>query len=315
MAYTVVMTPRRISLAASIAASSLMAVVLIAPVAAMSVSPQTTRNVDIDLLVDTVKRKDYSAIQLARKIGARAIPELSMLATYSSTAPDSDSGVRELAVQCAAAIEGAEAEAVLVQGLLDPEQSVRIAAYQVLSKKRLSQSSLSPLISAFEASKDLQVRKYTVLAIGRIKGADSAALAPLCRSERDHEVQEACVVAMAGLGDVTARAEFLMRLSRTAAGRPGQPAPPERKAYLEHAEYLHANWLLRGLLPLLDDHSQAVRIGVDGVSMNPEYLRVCDVAVNLAASISQHPFSFAVDGRTNYAQKAIDEVRRYLLLN
>ena len=308
------MTPRRISLAAIIAASSLMAVVLIAPAAAMGVSPQTTGNVDIDLLVDTVKRKDYSAIQQARKIGARAIPQLSMLATYSP-APDSDSGVRELAVQCAAAIEGAEAEAVLVQGLLDPEQSVRIAAYQVLSKKRLSQSSLSPLISAFQASKDLQVRKYTVLAIGRINGADSAALTPLCRSERDHEVQEACVVAMAGLGDVTARAEFLMRLSRTAAGRPGQPAPPERKAYLEHAEYLHANWLLRGLLPLLDDHSQAVRIGVDGVNMNPEYLRVCDVAVNLAASISQHPFSFAVDGRTNYARKAIDEVRRYLLLN
>src|SRR5262249_54814473 len=155
---------------------------------------------------------------------------------------------------------------VLVQGLLDQEQSVRIAAYQAVSKKKLSQSSLSPLIAAFEASKDLQVRKNTVLAIGRIKGADSAALTPLCRSERDHEVQEACVVAMAGLGDLTARAEFLMRLSHTAAGGPGQTTPPERKAYLEHAEYLHAKWLLRGLLPLLDDHSRAVRIGVDGVN-------------------------------------------------
>src|SRR5262249_16863579 len=158
--------------------------------------------------------KDYSAIQQARKIGARATPQLSLLATYSSTAPNSDPAVRELALQCAAAIEGAEADAVLVQGLSDPEQSVRIAAYQALSKKTLSPTLLSPLIGAFEASKDLQVRKNTVLAIGRIKGADSAALTPLCRSERDHEVREACVVAMARLGDLTARAEFLMRLSR-----------------------------------------------------------------------------------------------------
>lgn len=265
---------------------------------------------NMDLLVAAIKRKDYTAIRQAQELGSAAVPALSPLAAADVTA---DPDIRELAIQCAAAIAATEAGQIIVNGLLDPDPAVRTAAYQGLAKRDLDPTFESSLLDVFKRSQDPLVRKNTVLVLGRIEGTDMTVLAPLCRKESNREVQEGCMVALAKLGDAAARADFAVRMARTSAGRSDQPVPPERKKYLDYADYIHAPWLLRELLPLLDDRSAAVRIGVDGVKITPEYLRVSDLAVNLVASISQHSFSFSIDKQTNYSDAAIDEVRRFLI--
>jgi hypothetical protein len=69
---------------------------------------------------------------------------------------------------------------------------------------------------------------------------------------------------------------------------------------------------LKPLLPVLEDQSTMVRIGVDGRPEIPEYLRACDLAINLVTAISRKSFSFQIDQKTNYTAAQIAEVRGFL---
>ena len=112
-------------------------------------------------------------------------------------------------------------------------------------------------------------------------------------------------MALARRGDPAGQAEFIRNL-HAAKDR-------DLARYLEYAGAIKAKWLLPALLPILDDKTPLVRIGVDGLPQQPEHLRACDIAVNLVAAISGHRFSFRVAGNVNYSEEQIAEVRAYLL--
>ena len=82
--------------------------------------------------------------------------------------------------------------------------------------------------------------------------------------------------------------------------------------YLDYAGLIKEKWLLPALLPILDDKTPLVRIGVDGEPSQPEHLRACDIAVNLVEDISGHKFSFPVAGNVNYTDAQIAEVKAFL---
>jgi len=83
---------------------------------------------------------------------------------------------------------------------------------------------------------------------------------------------------------------------------------------IEYAEYINQPWAARALVPVLLDKSEMLRIGVDGLpGAVPEYLRACDLAVNAIAKITGATFSFPVNGRTNYTDEQLTEVRQFIV--
>lgn len=123
------------------------------------------------------------------------------------------------------------------------------------------------------------------------------------RKGKGPEAREGCTVALARLNDKDAQTEFINRLHDS--------THRDRPRYLEYCEYIHAQWLLKSLLPLLDDKRPMMHVGIDRPGII-EDLRACDLAVNLIASISRHKFSFEIDGLTNYKDEQLAEVRRFV---
>ena len=68
---------------------------------------------------------------------------------------------------------------------------------------------------------------------------------------------------------------------------------------------------MKPLAALLDDVSKVLRIGVDGRPEFPEYLRACDIAVNLIAELAPAKFSFVVNRLTNYSSGQLAEVKHF----
>lgn len=251
-------------------------------------------------LIQRVLEKDTDAITLAKQVGAGANPELRKLAKHA------DAEVREIALYCLDATGGPGAVETFVESLLDNNAQVRAAGLEGL-EHHPDPTVYPALLQTYDKSRDSSVRQQIALIIGRMsRGVDVKDLRKRLEVEKDAEAREGCIVALARLNDPEAQADFIKRLHESNLR--------DRPRYLECCEYIHAPWLLKPLLPLLGDKENMVYVGLDGVSDITEYLRACDVAVNLIASISGHKFSFAVNGLTNYNDVQLDEVRRYVEL-
>jgi len=106
------------------------------------------------------------------------------------------------------------------------------------------------------------------------------------------------------------KVEFIKRL-RTSSGQ-------ERSDYIRYCEHVREKWLLKGLDALLDDKqgerrkNSLILTPVDIRDPAAELLRVCDIAVNLIASISRATFAFPVNEWTNYSDAQLAEVRAFL---
>ena len=72
-------------------------------------------------------------------------------------------------------------------------------------------------------------------------------------------------------------------------------------------------WLLKHLLPLLDDETKVVQgahVVTDNECREIGGMRMCDLAVEEAAAA--HAFTFKVPQMERYTPAQIDEVRRFL---
>jgi HEAT repeats len=242
--------------------------------------------------------KDRRAILAVRAQGPAAIPELLRLAEN----PEDE--VREIALYGLDEVGDRRALPVFAKALLDPDPMIRGVAVRSLHK-RPDPSVYAELLDAYDKSPEPFVRHNVALMLGRI-GAPTVKPAELVKrfkAEADPFAQEGLIVALAKLGDDVAKERYVALL-HASSGR-------ERGRMLEHAGYIHDRWVLKPLLPILDDTAPVIRIGVDGIP-GPEYLRACDVAVDLAAEISGWRFSFEVAPGTNYTPGDLAEVRRFL---
>jgi len=252
----------------------------------------------MDDLREAVLAGDAGALMLARRSGAASAPALRELLGHAEAHVRETAllGMMELGV--AAALEACQKAA------LDGHPQVRSAAVRGLSAF-LDPSRASVLLELYDRSPDAETRRHLALAYGKMEKAPPAPLKERLAKEREDRAIEGMVAAAARLGDKDAQAEFLKRL-QAATG------VEARARFLEHVEYVGAPWVLKALVPLLDDASPAVRTGADGRGEVPEYLRVRDAAVNLATSISRRKSPFRVEPGLAYGDPETDDVRRFL---
>lgn len=248
-------------------------------------------------LIQQVLDKQPAAALTARQIGPKANLELIKLTR------NDDAKVRRVAVYCLTETGGADAASAFVRLTLDPDSQVRGAALEGLAKHP-AEAAPQSLLDAYGQSHDPYVRQQLMIIAAQVQGVSTAEIRKRYDGENDPEAKEGLVVALAHRADPDGEAEFIRRL-QTSKNR-------DLARYLEYAGEIKAPWLLPALLPVLDDKTPLVRIGVDGLPNQPEHLRACDIAVNLAAEISRQRFSFRVAGNVNYTDAQIVEVKAYL---
>ena len=252
----------------------------------------------MDLLEQKVLNKDPSAVNVAKMMGSSAIPVLKPLAK------NSDEDVRLIAVSCLGYTGGEEAANILIDALTDDSPSVAIEAGRAL-QRNLSPAIYSKLLDVYDKVEDPLLRREIALMLGRIEGANVNDLKQKSKDEKAAEAKEGLMVAMAKLGDSSSRTEFISRL-QSAKDR-------ELKRFLDYVEYIGQTWAVRELSPVLSDKSPLVRVGTDDPMPGEiEYLRACDIALNLIVKITEARFSFKVDGNTNYSDAQLQEARQYL---
>ncbi|MGI6598338.1 MAG: HEAT repeat domain-containing protein [Kiritimatiellia bacterium] len=115
-------------------------------------------------------------------------------------------------------------------------------------------------------------------------------------------MQMACLKALLRLKDDEAEKEVLSLL--------GSNEAESRVKGIECISYADDKKLIPHLVPLLDDKRDAVNVAPSGANY---FIRVCDLAVNAIASISQTKTSFIVQNGARYSDDQLGEVRRNAL--
>lgn len=248
-------------------------------------------------LVELVRAKDYTACLAVRGEGPAAVPALLGFAN------DRDSEVRELALHCLDEVGGPGAERAFCVGLLDRDAQVRSAAMKGAGH-HCTNDSIEALNHAYEQSPEAVVRENVMLILGALPGMEAAKLRGRWEREKLPLAQDGGRAALARLGDPKAQEEFSARLLASTGA--------ERVRLFEYAGYIRQPFLLKTLLPILDDAADGLRIGADGVAECPYALKFRDMAVNLAFAISRHRFTFEVLPNVNYIDSQVAEVRQHL---
>jgi len=227
-------------------------------------------------VVDYVKQKNWGAVTKPGTVGPESGPALLQLLN------DKDSQVRQLAVVCLNAAGGPAAREGLLKELRDPTETVRAAAARFL-RARYSAADLPAITNVMNTSADEYVREQLGLLLGESGDATKIpVLAARMRTEKDEHARHADSLAMARLGDADSRSQLIQRLTHE------QPA--ERIAGLRDLPYVNDVGLLKQVVPLLDDTRPGLNVGP---SHGPYFIRVCDVAVNIANQMLGGRFSWA----------------------
>jgi HEAT repeat protein len=262
----------------------------------------------MDLLVHKILEKDPTAITLAKQLGSFAVSSLKPLLA------NEDPVVREIVVRSLNESGNSSLSDTFVQTLKDNSPTVRAAALNAL-QKHLSPNSYALLLQTYDKVLDPNQRKEVALLAGKIMGANPNHLKQVCQNELEPEALEGCLAALAKMGDGAAQEEFLRR-ARNARDR-------ELKRFLDYIDYIGKVWALKGLNSALNDKTPLQEIG-DCVITDlaekknnvkeqiTEYLRACDMALNLIAKIARAVFSFPVNGITNYTDQQLVEAKRFL---
>lgn len=248
-------------------------------------------------LVRQVLDKDTAATLTARQMGSSANLELIKLTR------NDDAQVRRIAVYCLEETGGADAAVAFARLTLDDDSQVRAAALSGLFRHKAEVVPVT-LLNAFDQTPHPYVRQQLMLVAGKVPGVATPEIAKRYQAEKDPQAKEGLIVAMSERGNAQAQAEFLQGL--------GASRDRDRSRWLDYARQIKEKWLLPGLLPILDDKTPLVWIGVDGRPDLPQSLRACDIAINLIAEITGHKFSFPIAGNVNYTDEQIAEVKAFL---
>lgn len=249
-------------------------------------------------ILERVLRKDFTV--LSDCVGASS----SLLNELISHVNNDDEEVRELVLSCLDESGGQVATQLFVAALSDDSPQVRSVALNALYE-RPDPNAYRSLVGELDRNDDSYVRQQVALLLGRFQGtANISDLKARLEREQHEQAREGIIAALAKMGDELSIEVFREGLQHS-SGR-------DRSRYLEYVEYINASWILPDLVFLLDDETPVMRIGVDAMPELPHYLRVCDIAINLASDISGQSFSFPISGSINYTQDQRDEVTNYL---
>jgi hypothetical protein len=253
----------------------------------------------MDLLIQKVLNKEPSSANLAREIGEAAAPRLKPLAVHE------DPDVRMIALGALVQSGGEGLEDVFINALSDESPTASVEGVRGL-QPRLSSAIYAKLLEAYDKVEDPARRQDIALMLGRIPDSNPADLRQRREKEGDLFAKEGLITALAKLGDKQAQADFMNMLGSVK----GRDVP----RFLEHVQYIGKDWAMAGTARILGDKSPVVRIAADDdiPGESPEYLRACDLVVNMVAKTDGPRFSFGVSGKKNYSDAELREVRDYL---
>jgi HEAT repeats len=245
-------------------------------------------------IVERVKQKDWGVLEQPGIVGADAGPALLPLLG------DSDPQVRALAVACLNAAGGAAARQGLIKALHDRIETVRAAAARYLHE-HYAKEDIPVIQRELTASPDEYVREQLALLLGKT-GDDSNIKLLLARIpvEKDEHARHAASLALARLGEATHRHHLIERLK--------QDDPKERVNALKDLPYVNDRSLLAHVIPLLDDTRPGLNVGP---AHGRYFLRVCDVAVNVANEMLDKPFPW-VEPVKRYSPEQLSEAKAAL---
>jgi HEAT repeat protein len=259
--------------------------------------PQDNGDRSMETLKAMILEKNPEAALRARQLGRKAAPLLDELSK------NEDDGVRRVALNCFREVGGPEAVRAFLRGLADDDPQVAGSAANGFNK-HFEPTHAAELFAAYDKAPDPLARQEIGLFLGRSNNVDLKEFRKRRDAEKEPEALEGVVAGLARLGEKESQEEFVRRL--LASKERG------RLHYLELGAYIGQPWLLKPLLPLLDDKSGLVTRGIDARPDDMVTLRTCDITVTLVAAISKRKFSFPIEERKNYKDPDIDEVRRFL---
>ena len=223
--------------------------------------------------------------ELARQIGlannagaaalARRMPAAEVGDVLQQTAASPKSSARILVLDLASEYPSEGASRAILSRLEDPDLTVRSAANTQIG--RIAQKSLVPeIFQAIKKDFSTPVKAALIRQIGLIGDAsDVPKLQALYRANPDMELRKALELAMARLGDESARQMLLRRLSA--------PAPMDRVTTLLDIPYVGAPEIARNFRPVLEDRRDAAVISAHG---QPQVAgRVCDFAIQALGAL------------------------------
>jgi len=245
-------------------------------------------------IVENVKRKNWDILDQPGTVGPDAGPALLPLLD------NPDSQVRQLAVACLNAAGGPAAAKGLLKELQDRTETVRAAAARFL-RAHYDKADLPEIVRLMSSSTDEYIREQLALLLG--ESGDRSSIPDLSArkiSDRDEHTRHAALLAMARLGDNASRTEIVAQLNH--------PEPQERVAALRDLPYVNDLAMLQHVIPLLDDTRPGLNVGP---SHGPYWIRVCDVAVNIANQMLGGRFPFTERTR-RYSPEELNEVKSVL---
>lgn len=253
---------------------------------------------DLEKLKARILDKDWDALDI---VDGAAQPEQA-LDLIAEMCRHDDPETREIALNCAALISDARIPMLLAAALSDEDEDVRLYALQAL-QEAYDESIVESLVANLE-NEDDTIRGGVALLLGQVGRLE--AMEPLksrLAVEPDEDTRRDIKLALARLGDVEMREEFVSRMdvndSRVRLGA------------IEDLKYIAARELAVRVRPAMDDLGQGHMIS-DMNEPKPRFGRVCDAAVNLIAELCDNPFSFEPDRFRVYSDDEINEVKKFL---
>lgn len=245
-------------------------------------------------VVERVKQKDWGVLARPGIVGPDSGPALLPLLK------DPDALVRALAVDCLNAAGGAAARQGLIKALHDHTETVRAAAARYLHA-HYTKEDIPVIQRELASSRDEYIREQLALLLGKTGDtANVKLLLERMQVEKDEHARHSAALALARLGEATYRQQLVGRLQ--------QSDPNERVKALQDLPYVNDRRLLTHVVALLDDTRPGLNVGP---SHGPYFIRVCDVAVNVANEILGKPFPW-VEPIKRYSPQELSEAKRVL---
>ncbi|CAN5157099.1 hypothetical protein BH11MYX1_BH11MYX1_01920 [soil metagenome] len=240
------------------------------------------RGPDVDArpnpLNELLDQANLDSVAEAKRQGPSALPIIEGFLKHE------DFRVRELAVESAGAIGGAEVSATLAAGLDDSNINVRLAAARELARQPYPGAARA-VLERIQTSPDETVREYLVEAAGFLPGEKTVAvLRPLAKataSEKDF-IGNSAIYALAKLKDSYGHEVVAKRLASSASAYTRYQAL-ERLCYVADPTFASA------AVRLLSDKTDAIRVGS---VRRPQMRRVADAAVDALACLMKLTLPF-----------------------
>ena len=242
-----------------------------------------------------VRSGDFNALSMAASVGPEVVP---LLATVLG---ESQVVARELAMECLSQMRIPEAKPVLLEGTRDRHVQVAMAAAGGL-ETLVRPVDVPEVMAALAVASHPLVRRGLALMVGRLAGPGKIDdLRQLREAETSSVAREGLVIALARLGDESAREAFVTRLE--------DADEHERRRWLEDCRELECGaWLLPSLGRLLDDDSPLARPSSRAPGTSSP--RVCDLALQLIARLAPRGLGFECERPRRFSTTELDAGRR-----